>query len=203
MKITILGTGYAARTLGEGLARGGHDIRFGSRSPEGKTDLPGPVLGTVESIDGADLVVSALQASISLETLSPLADALAGRVLLDLGNAVGPGFALMYPNEGLGQKLQQALPRTRVVKSLNTIGLATAVDPGALAASTNLFVSGDDADAKALVTGILTDLGWPAESILDLGGIETARAAEHCFLLFMAAAGALGTHTFNLGFRAA
>jgi 8-hydroxy-5-deazaflavin:NADPH oxidoreductase len=197
MRITILGTGPVATTLAGGLISAGHDVVFGSRTP-GAKQLAAPVLPSAESIEGADLVVSALQASASLETLTGLADALAGHVLLDLGNAVTPSFELMYPNSSLGQKLQEALPRTRVVKSLNTIALVTAVDPGALAASTNLFLSGDDADAKALVSGVLADLGWATERQIDLGGIETARGPEHWFPLYFSLMGVMHGPAFNL-----
>jgi len=197
MRITILGTGPVAITLAGGLLRSGHDVAFGSRTP-GARDLPAPVTTPAEAIRDADLVVSALQASASLDVLPQLAEQLAGHVLLDLGNAVTPAFELMYPNSSLGQKLQEALPRTRVVKTLNTIALTTAVDPGELAATSNLFLSGDDADAKALVSGLLADLGWGADRQIDLGGIETARGPEHYFLLFAGLMGALRTPGFNV-----
>jgi 8-hydroxy-5-deazaflavin:NADPH oxidoreductase len=197
MRITILGTGPVATTLAGGLLTAGHDVVFGSRTP-GAKELPAPALPTAESIEGADLVVSALQASASLETLSALESELAGHVLLDLGNAVTPAFELMYPNSSLGERLQQALPRTRVVKTLNTLALTTAVDPGDLAGTTNLFLSGDDADAKALVSGVLASLGWAAEQQIDLGGIETARGPEHYFPLFFAVMGARRGAPFNI-----
>ncbi|TPW77688.1 oxidoreductase [Schumannella soli] len=183
MRITILGTGQVGITLAGGLIRAGHDVVFGSRTPDAK-ELPAPALEPAAAIDGADLVVSALQASVSLEVLPTLADALDGTVLIDLGNAVTPAFELMYPNSSLGEKLQQALPRTRVVKSLNSLALVTAVDPGALASTSNVFLSGDDESAKQLVSGVLADLGWAPAQQIDLGGIATAKGPEHWFVLY-------------------
>ncbi|MDM4763834.1 NAD(P)-binding domain-containing protein [Galbitalea sp. SE-J8] len=200
MRITILGTGTVATTLAGGLIAAGHDVVFGSRTPDEPRELPAPVRDRIAAIDGADLVVSALAASASLETLSEpaLAEALAGHVLLDLGNAYRPPFELVYPNSSLGEKLQAALPRTRVVKALNTLGLAATVNPEALPAPTTQFLSGDDAAAKALVSGLLVDLGWPVEQQIDLGGIIGARGQEHYFLLFVALMPVLATPYMNI-----
>lgn len=198
MRIAVLGTGTMGRILGGSLATAGHDIVFGSRDPDSATDLPGPVLDHAAAIDGADLVISALAAAHSLEALTPLRAPLAGRVLIDIGNAVDRDFKLMYPNSSLGERLQQALPETRVVKTLNTIGGPVGVDPASLDGPTNVFLSGDDAAAKAVVGGLLTELGWQPDQQIDLGGIGTAKAVEHYFLLFAALMGALHTPTFNI-----
>ena len=198
MDITILGTGHMARTLGGGLVRAGHSVVFGSRNPEGATDLPGPVLGHGEAIARSTLVLSALAAAHSLEVLSGLEKDLAGRVLIDIGNAVNSRLDLIYPDSSLGQRLQEALPATSVVKTLNTVGGPIGADPSALPTPTNVFLSGEDREAKALVSGVLADLGWAPEQQIDLGGIATARAVEHYFLLFAALMGALRSPSFNL-----
>ncbi|MFI6412074.1 hypothetical protein [Streptomyces sp. NPDC050585] len=61
-----------------------------------------------------------------------------------------------------------------------------------------MFLSGDDADAKRVVGVLLNDLGWPRESLLDLGGIATARGQEHSSLLFIGIANALGSYGFGI-----
>jgi 8-hydroxy-5-deazaflavin:NADPH oxidoreductase len=186
MHIAVLGTGHMATTLAGGFLAAGHTVTFGSRSPEQHTDLAGPVLDTASAIRDADLVVNALQAAYTLDTLPAFADVLSGKVLVDIGNAVTPQFELMYPEVSLGEQLQAALPNTRVVKSLNTVAGTVAVAPEDLSEPTTVFLSGDDADAKALVSGLLADLGWGSDRQVDLGGIATARGAEHYFLLFVA-----------------
>ena len=50
------------------------------------------------------------------------------------------------------------------------------VDPQRLGEDTTVFVSGDDADAKATVTELLRAIGHG--DVIDLGGIETARGPE-------------------------
>jgi predicted dinucleotide-binding enzyme len=198
VKIAILGTGFMATTVAAGLLKAGHDITFGSRNPAAGKDLPGPAADHADAISGADLVVSGLAGHAALDTLTALRDPLAGKVLLDFGNAVTEQFDLLYPESSLGQLLQTALPATRVVKTLNTIGGPVGVNPGALPVPTAIFLSGDDAAAKATVSGLLSDLGWGTESQIDLGGIATARAAEHYFYLFVSLMGALGTPQFNI-----
>jgi predicted dinucleotide-binding enzyme len=184
MRIAILGTGTAGTTLATGLVAAGHDVVFGSRTPTTKTDLPAPAVTIADAISGADLVVSALPGAAALAALTDLKEELVGHVLLDLSNAVTPQFDLVYPNASLGAALQAALPQTKVVKSINTLAISTLIAPDDLASPTQLFLSGDDAAAKAVVAEMLVSLGWPSEQQLDLGGIETARGPEHWFLLF-------------------
>ena len=198
MNITILGTGPMGRTLAAGLIRAGHAIVFGSRDPESGSDLPAPAFTNAEAIVRGEVVISALAAAHSLEALAPLADAIGDRALIDIGNAVDERFDLIYPDSSLGERLQRALPKARVVKTLNTVGGPIGVEPGILSAPTTVFLSGDDRAAKAVVSGILRDLGWTDHQQIDLGGIATARAAEHYFLLFAALMGALRSPHFNL-----
>jgi predicted dinucleotide-binding enzyme len=198
LNIAILGTGYMATTIASGLLKVGHSVTFGSRDPAAGKELPGPVTDHATAIGGADLVISGLAGNVALDTLTGLRDPLAGKVLLDFGNAVTEQFDLLYPESSLGQLLQAALPATRVVKTLNTMGRPIGIAPGTLPAPTAIFLSGDDAAAKALVGGLLADLGWAAGAQIDLGGIATARAAEHYFYLFVSLMNALGTPQFNI-----
>lgn len=201
MNITILGTGHMARTLGTGLIGAGHDIVFGSRSPhppQSRDELPGPVQSHAEAITQGDVVISALAAAHSLELLTSLRAPLAGRILIDIGNAVNEQMDLIYPDGSLGQRLQAALPETKVVKTLNTVGGQIGIDPALLPAASNVFLSGEDVSAKRVVSGVLGSLGWPVEQQIDLGGIDTARAVEHYFLLFATLMGALQTPAFNI-----
>jgi predicted dinucleotide-binding enzyme len=70
-------------------------------------------------------------------------------------------------------------------------------NPASIAAS-SVFLSGDDEHAKSQTAGLLTDLGWSADDIVDLGGIDTADGPEHYFFLFFRLAGALKSEAFNI-----
>lgn len=198
MQIAVLGTGHMATTLAAGLLHSGHGVTFGSRHPDQHAGLAAPVATHAGAIAGSDLVLNALAASASLTTLGGLRGALAGHVLLDIGNAVDQTMDLLYPDSSLGERLQEALPYTRVVKTLNTLGGTITVDPNRLPLATTVFLCGNDPAAKALVGDLLGDLGWATDTRIDLGGISTSRALEHYFLLFAALMGALRTPDFNI-----
>jgi 8-hydroxy-5-deazaflavin:NADPH oxidoreductase len=71
------------------------------------------------------------------------------------------------------------------------------VNPSVIGPS-SVFLSGDSAEAKAEAAGLLKDLGWSDDDIIDLGGIETARGPEHYLVLFAKLAGLLRTEAFNI-----
>jgi predicted dinucleotide-binding enzyme len=117
--------------------------------------------------------------------------------LIDVANTLTPEFALAYPNSSLAQHLQAALPGARVVKTLNTAAMTLLTAPGRIGPST-VFLSGDDAGAKRETRGLLRDLGWSDDDIVDLGGIESARAVEHFTFLAFALGGVLQTDAVNI-----
>jgi 8-hydroxy-5-deazaflavin:NADPH oxidoreductase len=198
MEIGILGTGGVAQTLARRWSVAGHQVTLGSRDPSSKGDLGSSVAPLLDVVADHDVVVNATPGSASLEFAKGIgAAALAGKILIDVANANTPSFELMYPNSSLAEKLQAALPETHVVKTLNTAAMAVLTDPATLPAS-SVFVSGDHAGAKATVTGLLTDFGWPDGSVVDLGGIQSARGPEHYFLMFAALMQALRTPQFNI-----
>jgi 8-hydroxy-5-deazaflavin:NADPH oxidoreductase len=205
--IAVLGTGSVGATLATALARAGHAVTAGSRDPRRRAadwSAPVPLTGLAEAVAHADVVVNATPGSESVDLLRPLAPQLAGAVLVDVANAVRPGpdgFAasLRYPASSLAEELQRALPATRVVKTLNTIGPAEAmVTPDALTTPPSAFVSGDDEAARQVVAALLADLGWRPEWIIDLGGLATARVTEAFVLLVRPLVQALGPVPFGL-----
>jgi predicted dinucleotide-binding enzyme len=199
MRIAILGTGRVAQTLAGGLQRAGHDVVFGSRDPENRTALPAPVLTSTEAVVGADVVLNAVQGVDTIPLLTSIgADNLDGTVLWDVANAANPDFSLAIPDDSLGRRLQEAFPGVKVVKAGNNIAAVVIADPATLPAPTTLFLSGDDTSAKEVVTGLLIDLGWPAESLFDLGGIANAYGQEHYLPLFGMMLKQLGTPYFNI-----
>lgn len=209
MNIAILGTGIVARTVTPRLLAAGHSVVLGSRDPgdeklaEWLAQQPGDpqAASHAGAVSSGELVINALPGDVALSALTAINPAaLSGKVLLDLANAVVPsdgGLDLLYPNASLAAAIQQALPETRVVKSMNTMSALVMEDPAALPFPTNIFLCGNDADAKQAVSKLLGDLGWPQEAILDLGGIDAARATEHLFPLLAALFGATGTMRLN------
>jgi hypothetical protein len=208
MKIAVLGTGRVPQTIVPKLVAAGHEIVLGSRTPDTAPDWVAAQPGAIETASheratsSAELIVNALPGAAAFDALTALSAAsFENKVLMDIANAVVPRddeLDLLYPNSSLGEKLQKALPGARVVKTMNTMNTSVMEDPTAFPAATSIFLSGDDDGAKLAVAGLLQDLGWPEASIIDLGGIATARGPEHMFLLLIGLFGALGTMRLNV-----
>jgi len=201
MKIAILGTGTVGRHLAQGWLRAGHDVVLGSRKPEeARPRAEGlPVTDLASAVADAPVVVNATPGTASVELLTSMgADALADKVLLDVAVGFTEDGSLSHLGESLGEEIQRTFPATRVVKSLCTVDRKLMIAPDSVEGPSTLFLSGEDADAKRTVRGLLRDLGWPEDSLLDLGGITTARGQEHYSLLFIGIAQALGSYGFGI-----
>jgi len=190
--IAVLGSGRVGSALAGKLAESGHNVTIGSRNVDevsrkwAGADVA--VADPAEAAASATVVINAPPGGGSVERLSAIADQLSGKVLIDVANATerGPGGApggLSYPNSSLAEKLQEALPETRVVKTLNTMLFMVMVDPRSLKTPPIAFLSGNDEGAKGVAKGLLGDLGWPEEWVEDLGDIATARGSEAVILL--------------------
>jgi len=198
MKIGILGTGKAAHALAQKWSAAGHSITFGSRDPSTSKDPIYPVVTHAEAADAVQLVVNVTPGAATLDVVKQIGpDVLADKTLVDAANAVTSDLRLLYPNDSLGERLQQMLPQTNVVKTLNTLNISVMTNPGAVPPST-IFLSGDDEQAKKTVSELLQELGWPTDSVLDLGDITTARGPEHYFIMFATMLSALRTPLFNI-----
>ena len=209
MRIAVIGTGMVGRTLGDGLAKVGHDVVVGTRDPArtrardewGATSLSLASYGQIGV--GADLFINATSGDASLEALQAVGDeALAGKVLIDVSNALDrssgfPPTLFVCNTDSLAEQLQRAFPRTNVVKAFNTMTAAVMVNPGAVGGGdTTVFVAGNDADARATVAAVATDLGWT--DVIDLGDLTAARGLEMWVSLWLRLLMALGGPMFNI-----
>lgn len=205
--IAILGSGNVARALAGKLHDAGHEVIVGSRDPRKAAadwaDSGIRVTGWQDAAGSAEVVINATPGSASLEVLTGLAAQLAGKILVDIANAAesdSAGFASapLYPGSSLAEEIQRALPDVRVVKTLNTIHDSVMADPSKLAIPPSAFVSGNDADAKKVVGGLLTELGWPPNWIIDLGDVRTARVPEAFVLMVGSLVRVLGPVPFGM-----
>jgi len=211
MKIGILGTGDVGQTIGAKLVDIGHQVMLGSRSKvhEGASDWArqvgeGASVGTFE--DAArfgELMFCCVGGAHALAVIDAAgADNLADKILIDVSNPLDfshgfPPVLAITGTDSLGERIQAALPRTRVVKTLNTVANSVMVNPGMFGEPTALFVSANDASAKAEVIKHLNDwFGW--NGVIDLGDITSARGTEAWLLLWTRLYGALGTGDFNI-----
>ncbi len=196
MQIGILGSGDVGQALGLGFANLGHRVKIGSRDPQsaklgawlgkaGKLASTGSFYDTARFADIAVLATAWSGTEGALRLAS--ADNLAGKVVMDVTNPLisEPGqplrLALGHTDSG-GEQVQRWLPQAKVVKAFNSVGNALMVDPRFAGGPPDMFICGDDTNAKHVVTGFCTDFGW---GVVDVGGIEGARLLEPLCLLWV------------------
>ena len=195
MRIGVLGTGTVGRTIATKLRELGHDVLVGSRTA-GDDAVP-----FADAAAHGELVFNCTAGAASLEALGAAGEEnLTGKVLVDVTLPLdfsqgSPPRLFVCNDDSLGEQIQRAFPDARVVKTLNTVNAAVMVDP---IPGTNLFVCGNEAEAKAEVSELLQSFGWPADSIIDLGDISNARGTEMYLPLWIRLMGAFGTAQFNI-----
>src|SRR5206468_3060104 len=99
---------------------------------------------------------------------------LQGKTLVDVANPLDfshgmPPTLSICNTESLGERIQTAFPAANVVKTLNTVNANVMVNPSLVPGDHDVFISGNEAVAKAQVIAILKDFGW--RHIVDLGDI--------------------------------
>lgn len=207
MKIGVLGTGAAGQTVASKLVAMGHDVMMGARAADNEKVLgfaqrTGGKAGTfAQAAAHGEMVLNCTRGDTSLGTLSGLAAELSGKVLIDVANPLD--FSRGFPptlsvsnTDSLAEQIQRALPDVFVVKSLNTVNASVMIEPSRVPGLHTVFVSGNDQHAKGKVMDFLRSLGW--QSIVDLGDIASARAAEQLLPLWVRLFTALGTAEFNI-----
>ncbi len=220
MNIGILGSGAVGQSLGTALARQGHEVVLGTRTPEelerprghGAASLAvwrqragaSARTGTFpETAAHGHVILNATNGAGSLDALRAAgAPNLRGKVLIDISNPLDfshgmPPTLFVANDDSLAERIQAAFPETRVVKTLNTTNALVMTDPARVGGGDHtLFVSGNDPEAKRQVMDWLREwFGW--RDIIDLGDITTARGAEMLLPLWLRLMGALGTPMFN------
>ena len=222
MNIGILGTGIVGQTLASALAGKGHAVMIGTRDPKGtlardtgnafnKTPFrewqaanPTVKLGTfAEAARFGEVLLNATSGGGALPALEAAgADALGEKVLLDIANPLDfskgfPPSLTVCNTDSLGEQIQRAYPKLKVVKTLNTTNTLVMVNPDAVGGGDHtMFVCGNDAGAKQRTTQWLRDwFGW--RDVIDVGDITASRGTEMLLPIWVRLMGALGTPMLN------
>lgn len=213
MRIAVLGTGTVGRTLAGKLVEAGHHVTMGSRSATNAAALEwaagaGPHAKAATFFDAAadgEVVINATPGAVSLEVLAAASTKnLDGKVLIDVANPLDhtAGFppSLSISNtDSLAETIQRSFPTARVVKALNTMRADVMVAPDRLAGGDHdVFMAGDDAEAKDVVARLLREFGWRPEHIRDLGALEAARGMEMWLPLWLHIFLRQGDRVFNI-----
>jgi predicted dinucleotide-binding enzyme len=211
MRIGVLGTGIVGTTLATKLTKLGHDVTMGSRKAGGEKATAWVKEAGEKSAEGTfadaaahgDIVFNCTSGIASLEALEAAGGQnLGGKTLVDVANPLDfskgmPPTLTVCNTDSLGEQIQRAFPTANVVKTLNTVSANVMVDPSIVPGVHTMFVSGNDAKAKAEVTTILkAGFGW--KEVMDLGDISCARGQEMYLALWLRLYGKVQTTNLNV-----
>jgi 8-hydroxy-5-deazaflavin:NADPH oxidoreductase len=191
MKIGIIGAGNVGGELGKLWAGKGHEILFGVRDggePQLK-DLLNSIqgkarAGTVkDAASFGEVVVLATPWPASEDAIKAARD-LTGKVLVDCTNPLLPDLSglTIGTTTSAGEKVAGWAKGARVVKAFNTIGAPNFGNPKFGSENASMFICGDDAGAKTVVTRLATDLGFDA---VDAGPLTASRLLEPLGMLWI------------------
>ncbi|WP_438854517.1 NADPH-dependent F420 reductase [Agromyces sp. M3QZ16-3] len=192
MRIAIIGHGRVGGALAIQFARLGEEVVLGldPGRPDTSEELRQresrlTAAPMAEAASTADLVLVALPFKVLEAVVAPLASALAGRIVVDATNPVGPGLTHALGSErSAADDVASLAPEALVVKAFNIYGAENYGDPPEPVGSVRpaMLIAGDDADAKRTVSGLLERMGWQP---LDVGPRSRAVHLEHLTLLWL------------------
>lgn len=192
MRIAFIGYGNVGAPLADHLQRLGHEVTLAASDPasgsvrQALARNPGlAVADPAAAVAAAELVFLATPYQANATALATVANALAGKIVVDCTNPVGPGLTHGLGSTQSGAEATQALvPQARVVKAFTIYGYENFENntyPGYNVQPVMMYC-GDDAAAKTLVAGLIAQLGWQP---LDVGGLAQALHLEHMTLLWI------------------
>lgn len=208
MNIGVLGTGAVGQAIAGKLKALGHDVMMGARlrgNASAKTwaaAAQGRAGNFADAASFGEWVFNCTSGLASIEALTMAgADNLDGKILVDIANPLDfsqgfpPSFSVCN-TDSLGEQIQRTFPKSRVVKTLNTVNSDLMIDPGKLSGSHAMFICGNDPEAKRAVIRLLESIGW--SDVLDLGDITNARGTEQWLALWVRLYRTLGHSDFNI-----
>jgi 8-hydroxy-5-deazaflavin:NADPH oxidoreductase len=203
MKVTIIGAGKMGRGIGTRLVAGGNDVEVVDRDPaearalaeELQAAAKDGATATAIEADGAfggEVVVLAVYYPNLAEAAAQYRDRLAGKVLVEISNPID--FSTMDglatpPDSSAAEELARAVPEGTVVKAFNTTFANTLVPGEAGGEQLDVFIAGDDEDAKRKVAGLAEAGGLRP---LDAGPLRRARQLEQVGFLHIVVQEPLG-----------
>ena len=186
--VGIIGSGGMAAAIGGLAAKAGHTVEVTSRDAAKARALAeqigaGATTGIFGAVPAGDIVILAVPYAAVLDVVKQYGEALAGKLLVDITNPVGSDLtSFVTPTDSFGAKeIAKAAPAdAQVVKAFNTqfshVLAAGPVEGHPL----DVFLAGDDAQAKARVSAFVESIGLRP---MDTGPLLMARTLEHVCLL--------------------
>ena len=205
MNITIIGAGNMGRAIGTRAVAGGHSVTYIDREPEEAEKVAKDVKASAKngaqvstaSLGNAelgDVVVLAVWYGTNIEIAKQLGDKLAGKVVVDIANPLNSTYdgLATAPDSSSAEDLAKAVPSgAKVVKAFNTTFASTLLAGQVAGQPLDVFIAGDDADAKSKVAQLAKDGGMRP---IDTGPLSRSRQIEAMQFLHITLQGSLGTN---------
>lgn len=210
MRIAILGTGMVGNTVGTKLIQLGHEVMMGARAANNPKASEWAATNGDRASQGSfkdaanfgEILFNCTAGSVSIEALKLAgAETMKGKILIDLANPLdfpqgSPPILTVSNTDSLGEQIQRAFPEVKVIKTLNTVNCEVMINPSLVPNDHDIFISGNDQEAKTKITEILKDwFGW--KSVIDLGDITSARWTEQLLPIWLGLMNLYGTPRFN------
>ena len=202
--ITIIGSGNMTGAIGGRAAKHGHTVEVMARNATRAAALVGQIgngatVGEFGGRPAGDVVVLAVPYSAAVDVVRHYGDALSGKIIVDITNPfndTGTGLAIPH-DTSIAQRVAEAAPTSaRVVKAFNTLFGHLLAQGGPV----DVFMAGDDAQAKANVSEFIESLGLRPR---DTGDLSMAHWVEGAGVLTMGLARyGVGNFNFSLGINA-
>lgn len=200
MNITIIGTGNMAKGISTRLVSGGHKVTFHAQDENKGSELVEYLKSLNESADvsvtnvgsEADEIVILATPYTEVESIAKQYGDFDGKIVIDITNPVDFSTFQLIPEPGQSgaQEIAKLLPSATVVKAFNTI-LAGTLEAGAVdGKELDVFVAGDDQDAKNKISEFVKTSGMRP---IDVGPLSEARHLEGFGLIQMKVQDQIGT----------
>jgi 8-hydroxy-5-deazaflavin:NADPH oxidoreductase len=197
--VSILGAGNMARGIATRALAGGNDVQILARNPQDAATLAGELGGTATSgtigdpLTG-DVVVLAVPYPAATSLVEQYGDQLAGKVVVEISNPLDPETydRLVTPaDSSAAQEIAKVAPGdAKIVKAFNTTFAGTLVEGQVKDQPLDVFIAGDDTDAKNAVSEIVERGGL---RVIDAGPLANARYLEGLGFLHIALQMSRGT----------
>jgi NADPH-dependent F420 reductase len=193
------------RGIGTRAAAGGHSVTFVDRDPESAEQTAAEVkafakqgaeisTAKLDTVKFGDVVVLAVAYGATLDLAKQLGNKLAGKVVVDIANPLNStydGLATASDSSSAEDLAKAIASGAKVVKAFNTTYAGTLLAGEVAGQPLDVFITGDDVDAKAKVAQIVTDGGMRA---IDAGPLSRARQLEGIQFLHITLQSTLGTN---------
>src|ERR1051325_3142781 len=194
MNVTIIGPGKMGRAIGTRAVAAGHSVTFVGDKREHTEQAANDVKASarngtqvftadLENVKLGDIVVLALWHGTNKEVARQLGTRLEGKVVVDIANPLNStyeGLATAPDSSSAEEVAEAASPGAKVVNAFNTTYAGTLLEGEVDGQPLDVFIAGDDTEAKAKVAQLVRDAGMRP---VDTGPLSRAREIEGMQLL--------------------